>query len=81
VGRSGGMLVGVKKMDYDIVEVEKGDYFMRCLVVNKCDGFRWNLVIIYGDVQLFGKEAFSREFVTCVIDQKSLKCMGVILIW
>jgi hypothetical protein len=32
------------------------------LVVTKIDGFKGNLVIIFGDAQLSGNEAFLREF-------------------
>jgi hypothetical protein len=53
-GRSRGILVGVKRVEYDVVEVEQGEYFVRCLNINKCDGFKWNLVTIYGDAQLSG---------------------------
>jgi hypothetical protein len=70
-GRSGGILVPgglggvvvVKRTDYEVVELEHGDFFARCLTVNKMDGFKWNLVIIYGGSQLSGKEYFLREFV------------------
>jgi hypothetical protein len=61
-GRSGGILVGVKNSEYEVLEVEQGIYFVRCLVIFFFDGFKRNLVIVYGVAQMSGKEAFVREF-------------------
>jgi hypothetical protein len=46
----------------EIVEWEHGKHFVRCLLSNKHDAFKWDLVIIYGVAQSTGKEDFLREF-------------------
>jgi hypothetical protein len=38
------------------VEWEHGKHFVRCLLSNKHDAFKWDLVIIYGAAQSAGKE-------------------------
>ena len=48
-GRSGGILVGLNKNTFDIVDRDIGKYFTRALLVNKANGLSWNLVIVYGD--------------------------------
>jgi hypothetical protein len=39
-----------------------GKHFVRCLLSNKHDAFKWDLVIIYGAAQSAGREDFLREF-------------------
>jgi hypothetical protein len=43
-----GILVGVKRPNYEVVEVEQGDFFVRCFIVNRVDACKWNMVTIYG---------------------------------
>jgi hypothetical protein len=50
-GRSGGILLGVNKETYDLVEKPMGTYYVRFLVASKKDNFTWNLVVVYGDAQ------------------------------
>jgi hypothetical protein len=61
-GRSRGILVGIRLEKIEIVEWEHGKHFVRCLLSNKHDAFKWDLVIIYGAAQSAGKEDFLREF-------------------
>jgi hypothetical protein len=61
-GRSGGILVGFRSENFDILEVEQGLHFVRFYLVDKITNFSWNLVIIYGAAQVSGKEIFLREF-------------------
>jgi hypothetical protein len=60
-GRSGGILLGVNKEAYDVVEKQKGVYFVRFLIASKKDNFTWNLVVVYGDAQQDGKANFLVE--------------------
>jgi hypothetical protein len=55
-------LVGIRLEKLEIVEWEHGKHFVRCLLSNKHDAFKWDLVIIYGAAQSAGKEDFLREF-------------------
>lgn len=57
-GKSGGILVGINKDSFDVVQVEHGMYFLRVLVYDKCAKFSWNLVSVYGDAQNEGKASF-----------------------
>jgi hypothetical protein len=65
-GRSGGILVGVNKETYDVVDKQKGVYFVRFLIASKLDNFTWNLVVVYGDAQQDGKAKFLVELVNVI---------------
>jgi hypothetical protein len=65
-GRSGGILLGVNKETYDVVEKQKGVYFVRYLIESKIDNFTWNLVVVYGDAQQDGKANFLVELVNFI---------------
>lgn len=60
-GKSGGILVGVNNDSFDIVHVEKGEYFVRLLLFDKNTKFHWNLITVYGDAQTDGKASFLAE--------------------
>lgn len=62
-GRSGGMLIGINLLTFDVGEIEEGEYFVRFKIRNKEDDFKWNLVSIYGAAQHEQKEAFLMELV------------------
>jgi hypothetical protein len=47
-GRSGGMVVGVNLLMYDIGEIEEGEFLVRFKLRNRDDDFKWNLVSVYG---------------------------------
>jgi hypothetical protein len=56
-GRFGGILVGVKNPEYEgVLEVDEGEFFVRCMMENKENSFKWNLITIYGAAQLSRKE-------------------------
>jgi hypothetical protein len=51
VGHSGGILLGVRM---DVVEVgafDQGEFFACALFKNKSDGFKWEVVVVYGPTQ------------------------------
>jgi hypothetical protein len=47
-GRSGGMLLGINLITFDIGEIEEVSFFIRFKLRNKEDDFKFNLVSIYG---------------------------------
>jgi hypothetical protein len=57
-GRYGGILLGVNKVTYDVIDKQMGVYFVRFLIASKEDNFTWNLVVVYGDNQQDGKANF-----------------------
>jgi hypothetical protein len=43
-----------------------GEFFVNFTIKNKCDGFRWVLMVVYGAAQSEHKDSFLAEFVnTC----------------
>ena len=65
-GRSGGILLGVDLSVFVVESTQVGDFFVKFIVKNKCDGFRWVLMAVYGAAQPEHKDSFLAEFVnTC----------------
>jgi exonuclease III len=62
-GRSGGMILGIHLLTFDIGEIEEGDLYIRFKVRHKEDDFRFNLIIVYGPVQVEHKSHFLPEMV------------------
>jgi exonuclease III len=62
-GRSGGMVLGIDLNVYDIGSIDEGDFYVKSLLRNKSDGFKWALVSVYGPAQDNFKEAFLAELV------------------
>ena len=56
-GKSGGMLLGINLLRFDIGEIE-GEFFVKFKIRNKDDGFQWLLVSVYGAAQPSLKESF-----------------------
>lgn len=54
-------MVGINNDNFDLIQLEKGTYFVRTLLFDKKTKFSWNLVTVYGDAQREGKEAFLAE--------------------
>lgn len=61
--RSGGILLGVDLNVYDIGAIDEGDFYVKFLIRNKSDGFKWVLVCVYGPAQDNLKESFLVELV------------------
>ena len=55
---SGGILVGINSDCFELLQVEKGIYFVKLLLFDKVAKFGWNPVTVYGDAQKDGKAAF-----------------------
>lgn len=47
-GRYGGIFLGIKSINFKVNNVEGGDHFIRLEVSNRDDGFKRNLITIYG---------------------------------
>ena len=62
-GRSGGMLLGINFVTFDIGEIEEGDFLIRLNLRNKEDDFKFNLISVYGPAQSELKDKFLSEVV------------------
>ncbi|PVH35203.1 hypothetical protein PAHAL_7G126000 [Panicum hallii] len=62
-GRSGGILMGIDLSVFDIGAIDEGDFYVKFLLRNKSDGFKWTLVCVYGPAQENLKEQFLAELV------------------
>jgi hypothetical protein len=64
--RSGGIILGINLDVFDIGGIDEGGFYVKFLLRNKEDGFKWVLIAVYGAAQDGFKEAFLTEFVqTC----------------
>ena len=59
-GRSGGLLLGVRKDTMDVLTSSDGDFHIKVNIRNKVDNFTWSLVTVYGAAQDEHKPAFLR---------------------
>src|SRR6266540_5723739 len=57
-GRSGGILLGIDLNVFDIGAIDEGDFYVKFLLCDKKDGFKWALVCVYGPAQVPPKEKF-----------------------
>lgn len=48
IGRSGGILVGVKTDLYDVGSFQQGDFMLQMNLWDKINKIKWNLLIVYG---------------------------------
>ena len=62
-GRSGGMILGVNLLTFDIGQIEEGDFFIRFMLRHKEDDFKFNLISVYGPAQVDFKSQFLSELV------------------
>jgi exonuclease III len=60
-GKSGGILVGVKKELYDVRSFHKGDYMLQLNLWDKINKIKWNLLVVYGAAQEEYKMSFLTE--------------------
>jgi hypothetical protein len=74
-GRSGGILLGINHVVFYIGGNDKGDFYVKFLLRNKEDGFKWVVIAVYGAAQDGFKEAFLTEIVqTC-----SKECLPILV--
>jgi exonuclease III len=62
-GRSGGMMLGVHLLTFDIGEIEEGDFFIRFKLRHGEEDFIFNLISVYGPAQVDHKSSFLFELV------------------
>lgn len=80
IGRSGGILLGVNLNVFDIGEISEGDFYVKFLLRNKEDGFKWVLMAVYGAAQPELKEQFLTELAqTCGKESYPLLVGGTLI--
>lgn len=65
-GHSGGILMGIDMDIYDIGAIDEGDFYVKFILCNKNDCFKWALTVVYGPAQNDRKDAFLTELVQLV---------------
>ena len=60
-GRSGGILLGADLNYFDIGAIDEGDFYVKFILRDKSDGFKFALYVVYGPAQHNNKEAFLVE--------------------
>jgi hypothetical protein len=60
-GHSSGILLGADLDVFDIGAIDEGDFYVKLILRDKLDGFKFVLYGVYGPVQQNRKEAFLLE--------------------
>jgi hypothetical protein len=60
-GMFGGMLMGINQECFKIENIVNGDYYIKFVLRNKVDGFRWALLSVYGVAHEENKETFCQN--------------------
>lgn len=60
-GHSGGILIGVKQGDLDATEMSNGEFQSSIKIKDQRDGFQWEIINVYGPVQIERKASFLQE--------------------
>lgn len=60
-GRSGGLLLGINKDSLEVLDYKEGSYFQRFSLKSIDSGFKWDILNVYGPVQLELKTDFLKE--------------------
>lgn len=65
-GRPGGILLRVDLMVFDIEAIDEGDFYVKFMLWNKSDAFKWALFVVYGPAEQHLKENFLSDMAhTC----------------
>lgn len=56
---------------FDIIQVERGEYFIKILLFDKIAKFNSGLITVYGDAHLEGKANFLAELARIYHDKSS----------
>ena len=62
-GRSGGMILGIHLLTFDIGEIEEGVFLIRFKLRHKEHDFKFNMISVYGPAQVDQKAKFLSELV------------------
>jgi hypothetical protein len=60
-GKSGGILVGIKKELYDVGSFKQGQFMLQVNLWDKQNHVKWNLLVVYGAAQEENKTNFLAE--------------------
>jgi hypothetical protein len=60
-GKSGGILVGIRKEFYDVGSFRQGDFMLQLNLWDKQNQVKWNLLVVYGAAQEENKIKFLSE--------------------
>lgn len=63
-GHSGGTLIGVKQGDVDALEMDEGEFFSSIRVENRQDKFQWEIINVFGPVQVDRNIVFCSAFLS-----------------
>ena len=55
--------MGINQESFEVESIIDGDYYIKFVLRNKVDGFRWALLSVYGAAQEEHKENFLSELV------------------
>ena len=55
--------MGINRESFEVESIIDGDYYIKFVLRNKVDGFRWALLSVYGAAQEEHKESFLLELV------------------
>jgi hypothetical protein len=68
-GRSGGILIGVNMLVFEVQSCLFGEFFIKLHLKNKDDSFRWVLMAMYGVAQPEDKDRFLAEWVNACSEE------------
>lgn len=60
-GRSGGMLIGLKEDQLEVLSVEIGEFFMSLVMIQRKDQFTWEVINVYGPAKQSKRRIFLEE--------------------
>lgn len=60
-GHSGCILLGIKQEVVDVGAFEEGEHYVSALLRHKKDGFKWEVIVVYGPAQHDKSEVFLEE--------------------
>ena len=75
-GRSGGLLLGVNKDSLEVLYYKEGSYFQRFSLKSIDSRFKWDILNVYGPVQLELKTDFLKELMEEILFQQNSIIVG-----
>jgi exonuclease III len=75
-GHSGGTLIGVKTDDITVIGKECGEFYSSMKIRSRKDEFRWEVVNVYGPVQVERKHQFLEELSHEIADMEDPFILG-----
>jgi exonuclease III len=75
-GHSGGILLGIKEDVVEVGVVDQGEFFLGALLRHKKDGFKWEVIVIYGPACHEKSEEFLEELKNKCLKTEVLVVIG-----